>query len=303
MEKYARPGLRYIRQETPLIPNDNFNFCLRQAKGDYFLLLHDDDLIDSDFVESCLKSVDYSTSAGLIRAGVRIIDAKGMVILEGTNDVSGLSTGEFFLAWMEGRTSQYLCGTLFNTQALKEIGGFRSRHNLFQDVIASYRIMARHGRVDVPATKASARQHGAKWTQVARVGQWCEDSVELLDLMCELAPAQTDRIRRQGERFFATINFGRASDIRSPMGRLTAYLMVYRFFGRRYLPPARMVLQSTMLYRLLRQLKRKVLGLPAWPIDLSGNGVESEPRRRQWLTSQRQVQVEVRHTYPCELPI
>lgn len=31
-------------------PN-NSNFCLQQARRAYFLLLHDDDMIDKDFVE------------------------------------------------------------------------------------------------------------------------------------------------------------------------------------------------------------------------------------------------------------
>ena len=45
--------IRYFRQEKNIPANDNFNFCLQQARGDYFLLLHDDDLIDPDFVAAC----------------------------------------------------------------------------------------------------------------------------------------------------------------------------------------------------------------------------------------------------------
>lgn len=261
---YRDPRIRYIRQRTPLIPNENFNFCLAQAKGDYFLLLHDDDVIDHDFVELCLKAADYKTHVGIIRAGVRAIDANSLVINEGRNDVVGVSTGDFFLAWFEGRTSQYLCGTLFNTAAFKEIGGLHSRHNCFQDVMATFRILARHGRVDIPAVKASARQHGGKWARVAGVRKWCEDSADLLELMCELAPDKALDIRKSGLLFFVRNNYLRASNIRSPFARLAAYAMVYRFFGRRYWPPVRMVFQSTALYRGLRYIKRKVLGLPAW---------------------------------------
>jgi glycosyltransferase involved in cell wall biosynthesis len=264
VRRYADPRMRYIRQPVPLIPNDHFNFCLAQARGDYFLLLHDDDLIDADFVEACLKAADYRGDVGIIRAGVRVIDANSAVIDEGMNDVVGLSTGDFFLAWIDGKTSQYLCGTLFNTKALSSVGGLHSRHNCFQDVMATFRVLGRMGRVDVAAMKASTRQHGGKWTHAARVKQWCEDSADLLELMCEVAPASAAEIRRRGERFFARINFSRASGIRSPLARAATYAMVYRFFGRRYLPPLRMILQSTGVYRGLRSIKRKVLGLPAW---------------------------------------
>ena len=40
VESYKDKRVRYFRHETGLIPNDNFNFCLSQARGYYFLLLH-----------------------------------------------------------------------------------------------------------------------------------------------------------------------------------------------------------------------------------------------------------------------
>jgi glycosyltransferase involved in cell wall biosynthesis len=264
VQSYADPRVRFFRQQPPVVPNDNFNFCLSQANGSYFLLLHDDDKVDPDFVETCLRAASNDTRYGIIRTGVRIINANGMVLNEGRNEVNGLSTGEFFLAWFAGRTSIYLCNTLFNTQALKSIGGLKSRHNLFQDVIAMARLMANHGRLEVEAVKASARWHQAKSTHVARVQAWCEDSLDLLNLLCELAPENADELREKGIRFFANVNYSRASDIRAPGKRLLAYALVYRLFNRHYLPPMRMMFASTSLYRGLRHLKRKLLGLPAW---------------------------------------
>ena len=35
--------IRYFRQQENIGANNNFNFCLKQAKGEYFLLLLDDD--------------------------------------------------------------------------------------------------------------------------------------------------------------------------------------------------------------------------------------------------------------------
>jgi len=58
------PRLRYIRQETNIGPNNNFNTCLNQAKGEYFLLFHDDDMIDEDFVEACMSSLEPGQPVG-----------------------------------------------------------------------------------------------------------------------------------------------------------------------------------------------------------------------------------------------
>jgi len=261
---YADSRVRYIKQPTPLAPNDNFNFCLDQAKGNYFLLLHDDDKVDPDFIEVCLRAANYETHYGMIRTGVRTINASGTTLGEIRNSVGGASMGELFLGWFENRTSIYFCSTLFNTRGLKDIGGFKSLHNVYQDVVAIARLAATRGRIDVGAVKASTRQHGGKWTHVAKVKEWGEDSLDLLRLLCELAPEHAAELREKGMRFFATVNYLRASNVRSPTKRLQGYRVVYRLFGRRYLPPARMVFRSTAFYRGLRRVKRKVLGMPPW---------------------------------------
>lgn len=264
VRSYADPRIRYCRQQPPVTPNDNFNFCLQQANGAYFLLLHDDDKIDPDFIETCLQAAGDQTHFGVIRTGVRIINSESAVVYERLNAVQGASFGEFFAGWFDGRTSIYLCNTLFNTQLLKDAGGFRSRHNLFQDVVAIARAAAQAGRVDVYAVKASARRHGGKWSRLAGIKAWCEDSLDLLTLLCELAPEKASELREKGLLFFTYSNYRRVNGLRSPVQRLLGYLMVYRLFGRRYLPTPRMVLSSTALYRGVRHVKRRILGLPAW---------------------------------------
>ena len=264
VRSYADPRIRYFRQQPPVSPNDNFNFCLQQANGVYFLMLHDDDVIDPGFVDTCLRAAGYDEHIGVIRTGTRIINAAGTVIEEGRNRVDGLSMADFILGWFAGQTPLYVCSTLYNVEGLRSIGGFHSRHNLFQDVAATTKVAAALGRIDIEKPMASARQHGGKWTHVARVREWCEDSLELLEILCELAPDKREEVHERGLQFFANVNFNRASDVRSVGKRVKAYLIVYRLFGRHYLPSANMVFRSTALYRGLRHIKRKMLGLPAW---------------------------------------
>jgi glycosyltransferase involved in cell wall biosynthesis len=258
------PRVRYFRHPRNIAPNDNYNFCLGQARGAYFQLLQDDEQIDPDFVESCLRAVGYSTAFGLIHTGVRTVDARGTAIGDCFNRAGVTSLDELFLDWFAGRTALYLCSTLFHREALLEAGGFASRHNLFQDVVAQVKVAARMPRAEIAAIKATTRQHGGQFTYGANVRRWCEDSLELLDLMCRLTPDRQALVRRRGSRFFATIGYSRASMIRNPFERLRAYFLVHRLFDRRYLPPARLVLSSTGAYRRLRQAKRRLLRRPAW---------------------------------------
>lgn len=231
---FSDSRIRYFRHRKNIGANNNFNYCLDQARGDYFLLLHDDDLIDNDFIELCMKAVDYDRGVGLIRSGTRLIDSHGQTIQEMPNDVIGRSTEDFFLDWFNHKTALYLCSSLFHAGYLKAIGGFSSRHNLFQDVVAEVQLAATHGRVDLKSIKASFRKHEGERTFEAKVKAWCEDSLDLLTLICELATERKPLIRKKGMQFFGNLNFKRAMAVPSPTGRIKALLTVLNQFGFRY---------------------------------------------------------------------
>lgn len=264
MARQTDSRIRYYRQEKPITPNDNFNFCLAQARGEYFLLLLDDELIDAQFVAACMAALGERDDVGLIRTGLRTIDMNGNVLSEVRNSATALSLPDFFLAWFAGRTSLYLCNTLFKTTLLRAVGGLRSRHNLFQDVLAQVRVAAVSSRIDVENVLASTRSHPGQHTYSARVMEWAEDSLELLAAMENVAGEKQSVIRARGERFFAAICYSRASAIRRPLARLAAYRSIYVYFNRRCMPPARTVLASTSLYRQLRNIKRWLKGQPRW---------------------------------------
>lgn len=228
--------VRYFRHERNIPPNDNFNFCLQQAKGEFFLLLHDDDTIDPDFVETCVKAAVGKPEIGIIRTGTRIIDGQGNVISELENITGGQSTEELFLAWLRNHTWMFLCGVIFNTARLKETGGFNSKHQLFQDVLAEFTLAACYGWIDVPAVKAGFRKHAGQRTAAARVDQWCEDSLILLRAMCDMASVQRNEIWAAGLEHFSKHNYNLAAMIGNPVERYRMYLSIYKTFDKAYSP-------------------------------------------------------------------
>jgi glycosyltransferase involved in cell wall biosynthesis len=263
--------IRYFRQDRNIGANNNFNFCLSQARGEFFLLLQDDDYIDADFLEACVSQMTLNPGRGIIRTGTRIINGRGDVICESPNMVEGLPTADFFLGWFSGKTSLYLCSTLFNTKRLVEIGGFRSPRNLFQDDMAIVRLAAQYGRADIRAVKANFRRHEGEMTASSRVSDWCEDSVALLDLMCELV-SYKDKIdiHEKGMSFFAKVNYNRAGNVKSPLKRVVTYFMVFRKFHYRHLPgmdnflsPLYSLIHGTAIYYGLRFIKRKISHMPS----------------------------------------
>jgi len=238
VESFDDPRIRYFRHAKNIGASNNFNYCLEQARGDYFLLLHDDDLIDKDFVEICMKEANYDTDFGIMRTGTRVVDSEGNILHESQNMAAGLSTEDFFRAWFLGKTSFYFCSTLFNTKKLRTIGGLHSKRQLLQDGVSIAKLAAKNDRVDIQDIKASFRKHEGEITFAVKVKHWVEDFRSLLDLMCQLAPENKAQLRVDGKRFFAHLSYNRAMAVQSPLKRFFSYLMVYRNFDYEYPPPS-----------------------------------------------------------------
>ena len=91
----ADPRLRYIRHQHNVCANGNFNRLLDEARGQWFLLLHDDDLVDPDFIETCLGARQAGREYGFIRTGVRAINKEGHAFKTTPNQFLGPGRAEF----------------------------------------------------------------------------------------------------------------------------------------------------------------------------------------------------------------
>ncbi len=234
VKEFDDPRIQYVKHNQNIGHFKNFKFCIEQAKGDYFLLLQDDDLIDEDFVDACLKTVNYSlVDIGVIRTGTRYIDPDGHCLGEWPNNVSGLSTEEFLLAYLSFKTGIYLCSTLWNTKRLKEMGGMHSKHNLFLDVMAVAKASCQFGRNDIQESKASNRKHPNEMSFSVKTKEWCEESFLLVDVMCNLASERRMklRLRRVGMNFIFRHNYNLARKEKVMSKRLKALLLIFRKCG------------------------------------------------------------------------
>lgn len=257
-KEFHDPRIRYLRQSVNIGANNNFNFCLEQARGEYFHLLLDDDQIDPDFIEACVKAANSQPNAGIIRTGTRIIDDTGRVVMERRNEAAGLSMTGFLQAWFSNKTTLYVCSTLFNTRHLRSIGGLGSRHNLFQDVMAEIRLAALFGRVDMADVKAGFRVHGGNMGSAAKAIHWSEDSLDLLDILCDAVPEHDkEMIRREGMRFLCRINYRHTQALTSLAEKLRTYITVGRMFNFAY--PLQRYLYEKELRPRLRALKSRLV--------------------------------------------
>jgi glycosyltransferase involved in cell wall biosynthesis len=236
VRSFNDPRLRYFRQQTNLGANGNFNYCLRQARGAYFLLFHDDDMIDEDFVEACIAALKPGQTVGAILTGVRIIDENDNVRESRENRSTGQSAADFISGWFQGRVSLYLSSTLYNTEGLKESGGFGSKKNLFDDLVPTFTLISKYGRADVPEVKASFRRHSNNSGSSASIHDWVEDSRYLLDTVCHLLPEDSERLRKEGNLYFCKKMYSYISKGTAASNSIFDYLRIYRAFDYCYSP-------------------------------------------------------------------
>jgi glycosyltransferase involved in cell wall biosynthesis len=261
MSSYTDPRLRYVRQRENIGANNNFNFCVQEAKGSYFLLFPDDDVIDPDFVSSCMAAAEGSADFGVIRTGTRLIDGDGNLIRDMPNHAAGLDYNAFFRGWMKGRFTSYVCSTLYNTQMLRDIGGFQSRHGLFQDLMALAKLIARGGHCNVVESKASFRRHDENYGNAEDFHAWSEDGVQLAGVIAAEAPSENEAMREEVMHYLCRTVYGYARRfLPSRLERLKAYRMIDADFQHCY-PYRRYLYDETLLrrYRSMKTAVRKIV--------------------------------------------
>ncbi|MGH7831187.1 MAG: hypothetical protein ACREP8_13540, partial [Candidatus Binatia bacterium] len=122
----------------------------------------------------------------------------------------------------------------------------------------------RFGRLDIPDIKASYRYHrekgaNARLTSAQEIKNWCEESLMLLDTMCQLVPESRERVRREGMRFFSRLCYRYAAMVGSPRERLLGYWVVFKEFRYRYFPPfLRNLYKRNLVYRGLRKIRSEI---------------------------------------------
>lgn len=261
VKTFAHPGLRYVRQSANRGAFPNFVTCLQKAKGTYFLMLHDDDRIDPDFVETAVSAFAAHPEAGCVRTGVRVIDDVGDTVQVHPNRAasafadaavpssaapssaapssaapssaapprSACLQAESVLAWMQKKSFWCLANTLYHTERLRKAGGFPPAFPLTCDCYMAARQALRHGCVEVESVHAGFRMHARKGGRAVDAREWLDEWMRLHAVLLQDAPPATrPALQAAGEPFFQEMAYRYAEAIGTPVERLRAYAAVYR---------------------------------------------------------------------------
>ena len=159
------------------------NMCLSlaEAKGEYLIILSDDDLIYPELVEIAVEDFKRFPDAAFWFCSTYIIDefndTCGLIIARSDNQ----TPLEHLKDWMTGRISVAFCGTVYKTSILSEIGGFPETPVLD----AASRILSLQYGSAVSSSKflSKYRRHSTSSTRSLGYRTWYELIEYLVDLI------------------------------------------------------------------------------------------------------------------------
>ena len=235
MARQRDARLRYHRHPTNIGAHANFNACVDLAHGEYFLLLHDDDLLEPGFVAQAMAAIG-DERPGVVLAGTRRIDGTGNRRGVAQAPPAGLGGAGLFEAWFQRRCSFYFCSTLFHTERLRAIGGFHTPEGLFQDVVAIAELASRAGYASVPVVGGAFRRHEANRGSASHALRWARDAEDLLERLRTLFPDHAERLHALGGPYLAAKCYRYVAAERSLRERLRLYRDIDHRFGHTLSP-------------------------------------------------------------------
>lgn len=118
MERVTDKRVRYTRQLDNLGMIANWNDCLNQASGKYFLLLSDDDLLEREAILYLTQHLEIDENLVFSYSCTKFINSRGNLIKKSKNGLEIEQTSNLIKAYMMSKRELPLCGILFRKSEL-----------------------------------------------------------------------------------------------------------------------------------------------------------------------------------------
>lgn len=125
-----------ILQKTNIGMFGNWNACLEAAKGDYFLLLSDDDLLEQGAIQALVSATKLKEASPVDFAWCksRIINSFGEIQRLSFSGSGVENDFQLISAFFNGKRELFPCTILFSTSMLRKLGGYTAeKFNLSAD--------------------------------------------------------------------------------------------------------------------------------------------------------------------------
>jgi glycosyltransferase involved in cell wall biosynthesis len=239
------PRVRVIHHPVGLTMVENWNACLSEASGEFFLLLSDDDLLEPEAISEMTAQFKESTlsgeGVGIVYCRGRVIDQNGHQLSVGPSSPRSEDAVSVIVGFFNGLRQTWPCTILFRCSDI--VSGYSPAFALATDAAQWMRAVVRHGSARfVDCVLASYRVH-ENISLATPIRVWQAESLALAEFAIEElraaglgAASDYCEIRRAAERF--NINIIPHLLARRCRGKrlalLSAYLEHWRDFASLY---------------------------------------------------------------------
>jgi glycosyltransferase involved in cell wall biosynthesis len=123
------PRARFRRNLSTVPIHEHFTQCLQAARGEFFILLCDDDLVSPNFVSELVGVVSRHQDVNLVVPANVTIDEKGALLEQFSKPESEIFDGpEFVSNWLWGPSPKVfinLATVLGRTEVMRRFGGYQ----------------------------------------------------------------------------------------------------------------------------------------------------------------------------------
>jgi glycosyltransferase involved in cell wall biosynthesis len=120
----GRDNVQYFESDEHLTMTKNFNTILDKARGDYFLIMSDDDIMEPEFLSEIDILIQKYPEVKVFHGRVKRIDGNDELIDYSENCPELESQIDFVYQRLTGKRTLYLSDFVVCTKALKRDGGF-----------------------------------------------------------------------------------------------------------------------------------------------------------------------------------
>ncbi|TAH66333.1 MAG: glycosyltransferase [Rhodopseudomonas palustris] len=199
--------LRVVRHDTNIGLLPNWNSCVEHARGDYIVILPDDDAIAPHFLERCVDVINQHPNLQLV-VSLSDVELKEFGTAVPAQASRVLSTGvqdgiDVLMEFLRGRITVTMCSVLMKTSMLRERGGIPQNFPHTADVAAWAPLLLFGQAGFVNETCASFTHHNDSETGRLSLEQLLDDGWKVADLISAVAD---ERVADQSKRELVRVN-------------------------------------------------------------------------------------------------
>jgi glycosyltransferase involved in cell wall biosynthesis len=191
LKRLSHPKLRVVRQQTNIGLIANWNACLAEAKGDYILILSDDDRIETEALQRCIQLTRIDPQLSIVVALCDQRDGNGHKVWDAAVSRklhTGIWQGSDILTeYLQWRISTKMCTILLRTNEVRACGGFPPDLPHVADMAVVARLLFKGSSGLINECCGSYGIHNSRETSRLTVDLLLNDTRKLVDMIIETA--------------------------------------------------------------------------------------------------------------------